>query len=142
MKNLLLLILTATTLFNCSENPKNYIKHIDGYWEIKHVEKNNQLLKEYNVNMNIDYFEVDEEKLTGFRKKVTLTLEGKYVVNKHEIPFMLIIEDNELIIRYTANDIEYEESIVTATDEKLVIKNQEGIVYVYRPFKQININYE
>ena len=46
MKKSLLLLLLIFIFLNCSENPENYIKHINGYWEIKHVEKDNQLLKE------------------------------------------------------------------------------------------------
>ena len=61
MKNYLLLLSLTFLLLNCSDNPESYIKHINGYWEIKHVEKDNQLLKEYNISSNVDYFEVNEK---------------------------------------------------------------------------------
>lgn len=139
MKKSLLLLSLTFLLLNCSDNPENYIKHINGYWEIKHVEKDNQLLKEYNISSNVDYFEVNEETLSGFRKKVTPTFEGKFIINKHESPFTLKIEENELIISYNVNGNEYQETIKNASKEKMVITNSEGITYVYRPFVSINL---
>lgn len=142
MKKLILALLVILFFSSCSENPEQYIKHIEGYWEIKHVEKDNQLLKEYSTNLNIDYFKVNEETLTGYRKKVTPTLEGKYIINKHESPFTLTINNDELIINYNVNGKEYEEIIVNASKEKMVITNAEGLTYVYRPFTAINISDE
>lgn len=139
MKKSLLLLSLTFLLLNCSDNPESYIKHINGYWEIKHVEKDNQLLKEFNMSSNVDYFEVNEETLTGFRKKVTPTLEGKFIINKHESPFTLKIEENELIISYNVNGNEYQETIKNASKEKMVITNADGITYVYRPFISINL---
>jgi len=139
MKKSLLLLSLTFLLLNCSDNPESYIKHINGYWEIKHVEKDNQLLKEYNISSNVDYFEVNEKTLTGFRKKVTPTLEGKFIINKHESPFTLKIIEKELIISYNVNGNEYQETIKNASKEKMVITNTEGITYVYRPFISINL---
>jgi hypothetical protein len=140
MKKALFLLLSLTfILISCSENPESYIKYINGYWEIKHVEKDNTLLKEFNISSNVDYFEVNEETLTGFRKKVTPTLEGKFIINKHESPFTLKIEGDELIINYNVNGNEYQETIKNASKEKMVITNTEGITYVYRPFISINL---
>ena len=139
MKKSLLLLLLTFILLNCSDNPENYIKYINGYWEIKHVEKDNQLLKEYNFSSNVDYFEVNDETLTGFRKKVTPTLEGKFIINNHESPFSLKIEENNLIIEYNVNGNKFQETIINASEEKMVITNAEGITYVYRPFTPINL---
>lgn len=139
MKKLISSLCILFFLVSCSDNPESYIKHIEGYWEIKHVEKDNKLLKEYNVNASVDYFKVNQETLTGFRKKVSPTLDGKYIVNGHESPFTLSIIDDSLTIHYTVNGIEYEETIVNASEEKMVISNSEGITYVYRPFTAINI---
>ncbi|MBT8260039.1 MAG: hypothetical protein KJN82_01895 [Bacteroidia bacterium] len=142
MKKIVLLLFTILVFTNCSDNPESFIKHIEGYWEIKHVEKDNILLKEYTVNANIDYFKIDQNTLTGYRKKVTPTFEGKYIVNKHKIPFVLKIEDNYLNINYTSKSDTYRERVVAATKDKLVIENTEGIIYVYRPFTPIDISHE
>ena len=107
MKKALFLLLSLTfILISCSENPESYIKYINGYWEIKHVEKDNTLLKEFNISSNVDYFEVNEETLTGFRKKVTPTLEGKFIINKHESPFTLKIEGNDRDFIFKAATLE------------------------------------
>ena len=140
MKKTIIILLLSFFFISCQQKIKQEdIPKINGYWEIKHVEKDNKLLKEYNISSNVDYFEVNEETLTGFRKKVTPTLEGKFIINKHESPFTLKIEGDELIISYNVNGNEYLETIKNASKEKMVITNAEGITYVYRPFISINL---
>ena len=53
----------------CSERISvSDLNDINGYWEIQEVTFPNGKTKEYDVNMTIDYFEIDN--LQGFRKKV------------------------------------------------------------------------
>ena len=71
------LILTLFLLIACKQNPEDMIPFIQGYWEISEVKKDGDKLKEFNVNMTIDYFEIQED-LKGFRKKLTPTLDGRF----------------------------------------------------------------
>ena len=131
----LLLIL----LISCSTSPEQLIKHIDGYWEITSVQKNNALVKEYKISNNIDYFEVKND-LTGFRKKVMPTFKGTYIVTQHISSFLLKIENDSLNIYYTNNELTTKETIVKASTSELIIINSEGFKYTYKPYEKIDIN--
>jgi len=115
------------------------VEALNGYWEIMEVKKDGEKVKEFKINMNIDYFEVIENS-SGFRKKVTPTLEGTYMVSQHQIPFTLKTADQSLQIHYSENGVEYFETIVKANQDILVIKNKQGFIYTYRPFKSLDLN--
>jgi hypothetical protein len=127
-------------LSSCGQSPEDYVQHLEGYWEIQQVKKDNQIIKEYKISTTVDYFEVNEDR-TGFRKKVAPNLEGKFIVTQHESPFELKIEDNRLHIYYTVNNVEFKETIVKASEEELIITNQEQVLYIYKPYQKITIEY-
>lgn len=131
-------LLIAFLITSCSQDSENYIQHLDGYWEIKQVKKNNKIIKEYNISTSVDFFKVNND-MTGYRKKVAPNFNGKFMVTQHESPFELKIEDNKLNIYYTVNNIKYKETIVSASEEELVITNAEQVIYIYKPYQQIII---
>ena len=138
MKRLLLILVVVLSVLTCSENPEIFIPHLEGYWEIKQVKKDGKVVKEYNISTTVDYFKVNDD-LTGFRKKVTPSLDGKFTVTDDESPFVLKIENNKLYIYYTVNNVTFKESIEHATEEELVITNDEGFKYIYKPFESLNL---
>jgi hypothetical protein len=138
MKRLLLILVVVLSVLTCSENPEMFIPHLEGYWEIKQVKKDGKVVKEYNISTTVDYFKVNDD-LTGFRKKVTPSLDGKFTVTDDESPFVLKVENNKLYIYYTVNNITFKESIEHATEEELVITNDEGFKYIYKPFESLNL---
>ena len=138
MRSLLLILLVALSLFGCSKNPESFIPKLEGYWEIKQVEKNGKILKTYTISTTVDYFKVYDD-LTGFRKKVSPSLDGKFTVTDDESPFVLKIENNKLNIHYTLNNVTFKETIKLATETELIITNEEGFEYLYKPFKPLNL---
>ena len=132
-----LVILISITIFSCSTDPETFIPHLEGYWEITEVKKDNKVVKEYTLNTTIDYFEVNDD-LSGFRKKVAPNLEGKYIVTQHRSPFALKIEDKALNIYYDVSGVTFKETVKHASEEELVITNEQGFIYTYKPFKQIS----
>jgi hypothetical protein len=137
MKKLIFIFLIASNLFSCSENPETYIQYIEGYWEIKDVSKNNKSVKSYSISTSVDFFKVHDD-LSGFRKKVAPTLDGKFIVTQHESPFILKVENNQLYINYTVNNVTFKETINYASATELIITNTEGFKYTYKPFESIN----
>lgn len=127
-------------LSSCGQNPEDYVQHLEGYWEIQQVKKDNQIIKSYKISTTVDYFQVNEDR-TGFRKKVAPNLEGKFIVTQHESPFELKIEDNRLHIYYMVNNVEFKETVVKASEEELIITNQEQVLYIYKPYQKITIEY-
>ena len=134
----LFIVLVALTFGICTSSPKDKIDFIEGYWEIKEVKKDNKLIKEYNVNLSVDYFKVNDD-LTGFRKKVTPTLNGTFTVTQDQAPFTLKAENDSLNIYYNYNDVITKETVIKATKDELVIVNTQGFCYIYQPYKSINI---
>lgn len=124
---------------SCSNNPEQYIDYISGYWEIQEVEKDNKILKEYKISTSIDYFEINDD-LTGFRKKVAPTLEGKYIVTHHSWPFILKVENDSLNIYYQVNMTTFKETIKQASKTELIIINTEGFKYTYKPFEKFDLD--
>lgn len=138
MKRILLILVVVLSVLTCSENPELFIPQLEGYWEINQVKKEGKVVKTYNISTTVDYFKVNDN-LTGFRKKVTPSLDGKFTVTDDESPFVLKVENNKLYIYYTVNNITFKESIEHATEEELVITNDEGFKYIYKPFESLNL---
>ena len=139
MNHKFLILIASLLLFvGCSTNKEEFVDYINGYWEIATVKKNNTAIKEYSINALVDYFELNED-LTGYRKKVAPTFEGKFMITKHAVPFKLKFENDSLNIYYTFNEVTTKETIVKATKNQLIITNAEGFKYSYRPYEKINI---
>lgn len=132
------LLLLCFVLISCSKNLEQQIDHIHGYWEITKVEKNGNLVKTYNISPTVDYFELKNDTI-GFRKKVTPTFEGTYIVTNDSAPFTIKIENDSLNIYYTSNELTIKETIVKASKTKLIITNAEGFKYTYKPYEKIDI---
>lgn len=138
MRKQIIIFITAFCFLGCTENPDSFIQHIEGYWEITDVTKNNKTVKSYTISTNIDYFKVNND-LTGYRKKVAPTLDGKFTATKHDSPFNLKIENNQLYIYYTVNNVTFKETIEHASETELIISNEEGFKYTYKPFESLDL---
>lgn len=133
------IIIIAFIFSGCSSNPEDKIPFIEGYWEIKEVQKDGKLKKEYNISMFIDFFEVNDD-LTGFRKKVSPKLDGTFLITQDQAPFTLKNENDSLNIYYNHNNVITKETIVKATKQELIIANNQGFRYIYKPFESIDID--
>lgn len=137
-KSIFFIAFTTLILSSCSSSPKSNIPFIKGYWEIKEVQKDNKLIKEYTISTIVDYFEVNDD-LSGFRKKVTPTLEGSFMVTQDQAPFNLKVENDSLNIYYNQNNVVTKETIIKASKKELIIVNSQGFRYIYKPYKSLNI---
>jgi len=135
MRKYILFFIVASSIWSCSNNPESYIEHIEGYWEIKDVSKNNKSIKSFTISTSVDYFKVNDD-LTGYRKKVAPSLDGSFNITQHESPFILKVENNKLYIYYTVNNVTFKETLQKASDKELIITNAEGFKYTYKPFEQ------
>ena len=126
---------------SCSENPKQYIQYLEGYWEIESVKKDNKTLKEYSISSSVDYFKVITD-TTGFRKKVMPNLYGKYTVSQHNSSFKLRVENNKLHIIYELQQDTIIELVKYVSKTELILTNNRGFTYIYKPFEPINLSDE
>lgn len=138
MKRLLILLLILIN-FSCKENPETYIKHLNGYWEIEKVTLPSGKVHNYKYNGVVDYFKVTNS-LTGFRTKLKPTLDGKFETSTNSEEFVLKIEHDSLNIYYKTKFSKWKETILSASDNELKIINANKAVFLYKPFKAINLN--
>lgn len=133
------IIFLALTLISCSKNPEEKVKHLDGYWEIKRVEKDDEIVVEYRFNENIDFFEINNMK--GIRKKVKPQLDGTYLVTDDAENIEIKIEDDLLFIYYTTPFDSWKEKINTLTGDKMELENDDGIIYHYQRYTPLLNNH-
>ncbi len=125
-------------IVSCSKpNPLDYIQHISGYWEIEKVVLADGTEKLYKFNQNIDFFEVQE--FSGIRKKVQPKLDGSFIVTQDIKNFSLEVENDSLRIYYKTPLSNWKETIISAKENEMIIKNETGNIYFYKPYEKIQL---
>ncbi|MBA6154252.1 lipocalin family protein [Gelidibacter maritimus] len=133
------LILTfGLVLLSCSHDPNSLIKHLDGYWEIDEVTMADGTKREYTYNDTVDYFSITDS-LTGFRKKMKPNFNGTYTTSDDSEELELKIENDSLHIYYTTPFANWKETVLEATEEKLLIINDQKTKYLYKRFEPITV---
>lgn len=125
-------------LLSCSNDPNALIEHLDGYWEIDEVTMADGSKREYTYNDTVDYFSISDS-LTGFRKKMKPSFDGTYTTSDDSESLNLKIENDSLNIYYTTPFANWKETVLDATEEKLLIINDQKIKYLYKRFEPINV---
>ncbi|MFC5046381.1 lipocalin family protein [Aquimarina hainanensis] len=123
---------------SCSrKNPEDLIPFINGYWEIERVRLHDGSLKEYGFNPIVDHFTI--EGLKGMRTKLKPRLDGTFVRTNPGEPIELKIENDSLFIYYQKANSPYKETVISAKENEIVLKNAIGNTYFYKPYKKIVI---
>lgn len=130
MKNFITSIMVCLGLISC--HPGIELNELSNYWEIKEVENPNGGIKKYTFNENIDFFEVTN--MQGIRKKAKPQLDGSFIVtNDFETFEIKAIEDSYYLI-FSTEYATWKEEIKILTQETLVLKNEDGLLYTYEKF--------
>ena len=108
---------------------------INGYWEIVSVSKNNEFIKEYPFSNAVDFFIIDSLN-NGYRKKIKPKINGSFEITLHEIPISIKNNNNSYEIKYYSTGNQYTETISKLDQNRLVIKNSEGIIFSYKRFEK------
>ena len=108
---------------------------INGYWEIVSVSKNNEFVKEYPFSNAVDFFIIDSLN-NGYRKKIKPKINGSFEITLHEIPISIKKNNNFYEIKYYSTGNQYVETISKLDQNRLVIKNSEGIIFSYKRFEK------
>ncbi len=134
MKKILLIIITIT--LGCSKNPEINIEHLNGYWEIDEVTLPDGAKRDYNFNETIDYIEITDS-LTGFRKKLKPNFDGTYATSDDSESLRIVMENDSLNIYYTTPYSIWKETVLEASEKRMVVKNLDNILYVYKRYEPI-----
>ncbi|OZV67609.1 lipocalin family protein [Winogradskyella aurantia] len=126
---------------SCSNNPKSYINHLEGYWEIQEVILSDGSVKNYKVNETIDYISLNDS-LKGFRKKLKPGLNNNYFTSDDAEALTVMVEDDSLRIYYSTPFSKWKETVLKATEDQLKIINENKAVYLYKRYTPIQLNVE
>ncbi len=138
IKRILLLCAVCSAVFSCnSPNPESYKTYINGYWEIERVLLRDGTEKKYSFNQTIDFFEVKDS--VGIRKKVQPRIDGSFIVTKDSETFILKVENDSLRLLYNTPLDSWKETIVSAKESQIIIKNEGGNTYFYKRYKKIEL---
>lgn len=106
------------------------LKNLNGYWEISKAVMPDGEIKEYTVNMAIDFFQVDSQK--GFRQKVVPQFDGEYLTNQVQEQIEVVDFDGKMMLKYHTDFADWQEELISISSEELVVKNEHDITYYYK----------
>ncbi len=138
MKRLILSFLTLL-LFNCTNNPERFIPFLEGYWEIREVTLPDGTKKIYDFNNTVDYIKISDN-LTGFRKKLKPTFTGSFQTSNEGEELQLKIENDSLNVYYNTPFAQWKETILSASENELLIINKAKVRYLYKRYQPIDFS--
>jgi hypothetical protein len=134
----LLAVFTLVILSSCQSEFDGDLSPLQGYWQIEEVSANGQLIKAYQTNLVVDYFELQND-TAGLRKKLAPKLDGTYASTKNSERFSLIDSAAAYYLNYKTPYAEWQEKILVLTEERLILEDTSGTRYQYKPYSAINI---
>ncbi len=130
---LFLFLICCGSLLSCQQIQEEDLSQLNGYWEIKKVEKSNGKELQYKFNETVDYLKIEGEK--GIRKKLKPTLEGKYITIGAIETFTITKEEEKFVFHYQTEMDEWEETLLELNENSFQVKNNRDITYTYQRFK-------
>ncbi len=137
--NYKVIIITVLVVFVGCNTPvkQEDLQKINGYWEIELVESATKKIKKYGLNTTIDYFNVDKNG-NGFRIKTKPDFSGKYKTNKVKDTLHIVFKNKQFVLQTRTPYDSWEETIIKLTDDKLILKNDRGILFHYKKHLKYN----
>ncbi len=138
MKKIGILAISTLLFLSCSRKVEaTDIDKMNGYWEIEKVVFPNGKEKKYGINEMYDYFQIKD--FIGIRKKVTPTLEGKFLVNLDAEKVTIKEGKDKFIVHYATFYNQWDEELISISKEEMVLKNDNNTEYHYKRATPINI---
>jgi len=137
MKNIILIVVSSFFLGCTSSISREELKNLNGYWEIGQVVFPDGNTKQYKMNTNIDYIQM--ENLQGYRKKVQPRLNGTYETSDDAEVFLISERDGSFYVNYKTELSEWSEKLVALDADSFSVINEEGLRYEYKRFEPISI---
>ncbi|MEE2771639.1 MAG: lipocalin family protein [Bacteroidota bacterium] len=130
------IVILAVLIVSCNQaDPKEQLKNLNGYWEIDHVELEKDSVIKYGMSPYIDYIELKDS--IGFRKKLKPEVTGEFIATENEEKISAKMEGHTLKLKYSTPYDQWEEEVLQATEENLVLMNSDGKTYYYKRYKPV-----
>lgn len=139
MKNTFRILVLSLLFVGCQQKIKpTEIAKLNGYWEIEKVVLEDGDDKEYGMNENFDYLEIDKNN-KGIRKKVKPQLDGTFLVNDTYENVSVRFADDKAYLDYSTPYMKWTEEIIALSADELVLLNAEKKEYHYKKTQPINL---
>lgn len=138
MKALISILVLLVCTASCNSPKQISLNALNGYWEIEKVVAPNGEEKVYQFNSFIDFFNIKKDS-TGYRTKLKPNFRGTYEGNSIKQFFKISHKNDVYTINYTVNNLSWTEVLIEATNKKIVTKNNEGVLYIYKTFSPITV---
>ena len=119
-------------------DPEQLKSNLSGYWEIEKVLLPNGSEKQYTINLNIDYIEL--EGIQGVRKKLKPQLDGSFISFDQNEAFTALIRNDSLILQYETPYSQWEETVLEADESHLVLLNTDGKKFFYKSYEPLSFD--
>ena len=133
------LLVLMMVLSGCTNNPEDYLEHLEGYWEIERVILNDGSTKEYSYNDTVDFISLEDSQ-TGIRKKMKPNFMGTFETSKDAENFTIKIENDSMNVYYKTPFDTWKETVLLATKNQLKVINKNNAIFLYKRYKPISIN--
>jgi len=139
MKKIGVILSILFLIISCNTKKEINISALNGYWEIEKVIAPNGEEKPYKFNAFIDFIKLETNN-SGYRAKLKPNFRGTFEGNYVKQFFKISNEKNDSYsIQYNVNNIKWSETLIEVTKTRLITKSEEGITYLYTPFKPITV---
>ena len=133
----LIFLLTVVFISCAKQDPKEQLQHLNGYWQIDRVEFAEDSVRQFKFSTNVDYLQIDDSSFTGFRKKLRPQINGSFIDFGNKEDLKVKIENDSLHLYYTTPYNNWNETVLNAEENKMSLRNQNGIIYHYKRFKPL-----
>jgi hypothetical protein len=138
MKNTFMILVLSLLLAGCKQDIKPAdIAKLNGYWEIEKVVFDKGEEKDYGMNESFDYFNIKNNK--GIRKKVMPQLDGTFLTSDSFENVSVRFKDSQVFLDYKTDYAKWSEELISVSDDKLVVRNQQKKEYHYKKAGAINL---
>jgi hypothetical protein len=139
MKKTVKILVLSLLFVGCQQKIKpTEIAKINGYWAIEKVVFDKGEDKDYRMNENFDYFQIDSNN-KGFRKKVMPQLNGTFLVNDTYENVVVRFANDKAYLDYSTPYTKWTEELIALSDAELVLVNAEKKEYHYKKTGAINL---
>ncbi|MNT20561.1 hypothetical protein D3C72_1558730 [compost metagenome] len=138
MKNTFIVLFCSLLFVSCKQELKPAdIAKWNGYWEIEKVifEKGEE--KEYKMNETFDFFQIKNNK--GVRTKVMPQFDGTFLTTDTFENVSVRFTGEQVFLDYKTKYAKWSEEVISLSDDKLVVKNQQKIEYHYKKAGPVNL---
>lgn len=137
---ILIRILIFIILSSCQPGVEQQREHLEGYWEIRQATLPEGISKEFGVSQLVDRIEVHGD--SGYRIKLRPRFDGHFTRTGTKEDFSILAKEDSLVLQYHTPFDQWRETVLQATADKLVLQNEDGIIYTYNRFEPYDIQNE